>query len=177
MAAVWAKVSEAAKRQAGVEVPERVVQHMRNAFAVLAQPKKKGLLFEVPRLIFDSLWQPVSVGVRSAAAAAAAPRQFLYQAGHVVIDIRMETKPNTDQVWLDGQVMDSALKGKGLELVPVQIMSGLDKLVETNTNNFGEFHVEYKAAKSLRVSLGISEKKNIFIPLDEWIWRNSSKIN
>jgi hypothetical protein len=171
MAAIWTKVSQTASRQTPLDVPESALQHVRNAFKVLIQPKK-GRLFEVPRLVFDSAWQPAVAGIR---AAAAAPRQVLYQVGRVVVDMRMELHADSARLWLEGQVMNAELKGKGMEFVAVQLVSGQEQLAITTTNRFGEFQVECRAAENIQVSLKISENENVCIPLDESIWRISSK--
>jgi len=171
MAAIWTKVSQTASRQTALEVPASALQHVRNAFKVLIQPKK-GRLFEVPRLVFDSAWQPAVAGIR---ATAATPRQVLFQLGRVVVDMRMELHADSARLWLEGQVMNAELKGKGMEFVAVQLMSGQEQLAITTTNRFGEFQVECRAAENIQVSLEISENENVCIPLDESIWRISSK--
>jgi hypothetical protein len=162
-ATIWKRVREAAGRETGAQVPESVLQHLQNAFVVMVQPKQKEGLFEVARLIFDSLWQPAESGMR---ATAATPRQMLYQAGGIVIEMRVEAKPNSDRMSIEGQVMDAVLKGKGIDSIPVQLLKGQTKLAETSTNKFGEFHLEFESSKGLQISFGIGEKKDIFIPLD-----------
>jgi hypothetical protein len=162
-ATIWKRVRDAAGREADMQVPKSVLQHLQNAFVVMVQPKQKDRLFELPRLIFDSVWQPTEAGVR---ATAAMPRQMLYQAGGIVIEMRVEAKPNSDRMSLEGQVMDAVLKGKGIDCIPVQLLEGQAKLAETSTNKFGEFHMEFESSKRLQISFGISEKKDIFIPLD-----------
>jgi hypothetical protein len=171
MADIWTRVSQAASRQSTTEVPESALQHVRNAFKVLIQPKK-GRMFEVPRLVFDSSWQPAVAGIRSAVAA---PRQVLYQVGRIVVDMRVELHSNSDRVWVEGQVMNAELKGKGMEFVTVQLTDGQEQLAVTATNRFGEFQVECRTAENIQVSLEISENENVCIPLDESIWRISSK--
>ncbi|HMI49894.1 MAG TPA: hypothetical protein VK525_00180 [Candidatus Saccharimonadales bacterium] len=171
LAAMWTKVSLTASRQTSLDVPESALQHVRNAFKVLIQPKR-GRLFEVPRLVFDSAWQPAVAGIR---ALSAAPRQVLYQVGRVVVDMRMELHSDSGRLWLEGQVMNAELKGKGIEFVTVQLMSGPEQLAVTATNRFGEFQVECRTAENIEVSLEISSHESICIPLDESIWQISSK--
>ena len=171
-AALWRRVREAAGREKDVQVPESVLQHIRNAFVVMAQPAKKGRLFEVPRLIFDSVWQLAAAGVRSSTSTS---RLLLYQAGNIVIEMRIEAKPSSGLVQLEGQIMDTVLKGKGIAQVPVRLMAAEDSISETSSSQFGEFRLEYEATKNLQVAFGVSAKQDIFIPLDEALWSSSTK--
>src|SRR5258707_2930325 len=61
----WNLVSQTAKREADYEVPESALRHVQNAFDIAAEPKGESRPFEIPRLVFDSLWQPALAGVRS----------------------------------------------------------------------------------------------------------------
>ena len=155
-----------------MQVPESVLQHLRNAFVVMTPIKKGSRLFEIPRLISDSTWGLAAAGIR---ATTSSSRQLLYQVGNIVIEMRIEPKPNSSLVQLEGQIMDAALKGKGIERVPVRLMQAQTKLAETNTSNFGEFRLDYEAAKSLRLTFGVSQKEDIHIPLDESLWSSSTK--
>jgi hypothetical protein len=170
--ALWKRVLQAASRETEMQVPESVLQHLRNAFVVMAPAKKRAGLFEVPRLISDSVWGLAAAGVR---ATTSSSRQLLYQAGNIVIEMRIEPKPNSDLVQLEGQIMDTVLKGKGIERVPVRLMKAETKLAETCTSTFGEFHLEYEAANSLQVTFGVSATEDIHIPLDESLWRASAR--
>jgi hypothetical protein len=139
----------------------------------MARPPKKGRFFQVPRLVFDSVWGFAAEGVRSTASTS---RQLLFQTGNIVIEMRIEPKPSSGLVQLEGQIMDTVLKGKGIGRVPVRLMAADKKLAETSSSPFGEFHLEYEASKNLQVSFGISTKEEIFIPLDESLWRSATKI-
>jgi hypothetical protein len=171
-ATLWKRVRQAAGRESEMHVPESVLQHLRNAFVVMAQPKKSGQFFAIPRLVFDSVWGTAAAGVR---ATAMSSRQLLYQAGNIVIEMRIEAKPSSGLVQLEGQIMDTVLKGRGIGQIPVRLMDASTKVAETSTSHFGEFHLEYEAAKNLHVAFGISAKEDIFIPLDESLWRTGTR--
>jgi hypothetical protein len=171
--ALWKRVRQAASRETTMQVPESVLQHLRNAFVVMAPAKKKAGLFEIPRLISDSVWGLAAVGVR---ATTSSSRQLLYQAGNIVIEMRIEPKPNSDLIQLEGQIMDTVLKGKGIERVQVRLMKAQTQVAETSTSTFGEFHLEYEAAKSLQVTFGVSATEDIHIPLDESLWRCAPRV-
>lgn len=122
---------------------------------------------EVATLVFDSFSQVPLAGVRSTAAA---ERQLLYRAGPLMIDMKLQTSKDADHFALMGQVLSSD-DAVALNEVPVHLLSGADQLISTSTNRFGEFRLEHDSEKDLHVSLEVSREKEIYIPLDESIWR------
>ena len=160
---LWRNVSRAAQRESSYEPPQSVVRHVRSAFAMIAEPKRPKRVFEIPRLVFDSLWQLALVGVRSAAST---PRQVLYRAGEIAIEMRMEPEVNSERVNVAGQVSNSALRGEGVAKVFVAISSGDKRIAETSTNQFGEFQLGFLPDDGLQISFGIAKGKDISIPLD-----------
>jgi hypothetical protein len=160
---VWTRVRQAANREPKFEVPESAVHHVRNAFALMTEPKKRKRRFEIPRLVFDSLWQPAAVGVRSAPSA---PRQVLYSTGAIAIEMRLEPALNSELVNVTGQVSNAALKGEGLAGISVLVNSIKRKLAEARTNQFGEFQLSFVPETGLRISFGLVDDKELSIPLD-----------
>lgn len=160
---VWARVRQAANRESKFEAPESVVRHVRNAFALMAEPQKSRRGFEIPRLVFDSLWQPAAVGVRSTSSA---PRQVLYSAGAIAIEMRLEQPLNSELVNVTGQISDAALKGDGLAGISVHVNSSKRKLAEARTNEFGEFQLSFVPETGLRILFAVENKKDLSIPLD-----------
>src|SRR5271156_5968499 len=63
---LWNRIALVAKRDSGHEPPASAVQHVRGAFAVMLEAEGSKRTRVIPRLIFDSLWQPALVGIRSA---------------------------------------------------------------------------------------------------------------
>lgn len=163
IADVWTRVRQAANRESKFEVPESAVRHVRNAFALMAEPQKSKREFEIPRLVFDSLWQPAAVGVRSTSSA---PRQVLYSAGAIAIEMRLEQPLNSELVNVTGQISDTALKGDGLAGISVLVNSSKRKLAEARTNEFGEFQLSFVPETGLRIFFAVENKKDLSIPLD-----------
>jgi hypothetical protein len=89
----------------------------------------------------------------------------------VVIDMRLEDREGGDRHSLVGQVLSSENSEEGLNEMPVHLMCGRSEVAKTRTNLFGEFQLEYENAKDLQVFLELSHDKDVFIPLDESIWR------
>lgn len=65
----------------------------------------------------------------------------------------------------------SAARRSASGRVPVHSLYRRDTLAQTVTNQFGEFHLECETGKSLEVCVGVTARKDVFIPLDESIWR------
>jgi hypothetical protein len=160
---VWTRVRRAANRESKFEAPESVVRHVRNAFALTTEQKTSRRRFEIPRLVFDSLWQPAAVGVRSASSA---PRQVLYSAGAIAIEMRLEQSLNPELVNITGQISDAALKGDGLAGISVLVNSSERKIAEARTNEFGEFQLSFVPETGLRIFFAVENKKDLSIPLD-----------
>jgi hypothetical protein len=160
---VWTRVRRAANRESKFEAPESVVRHVRNAFALTTELQKGKRRFEIPRLVFDSLWQPAAVGVRSASSI---PRQVLYRAGEIAIEMRLEPSLNSELVNVTGQISDAALKGEGLAGISVVVNSVKRKVAEARTNQFGEFHLSFVPERGLRIFFAAENSKDLSIPLD-----------
>jgi hypothetical protein len=172
--ASWSKLAAFAKTEAEFEPPEDVVNM---AKALVQAPKReKGLrIREIAELMFDSMLTPQLAGVRSAAGVGS--RQLLYRAGEVMIDVRFESSEESERFALTGQVFREQGSKVGITRVPISLISGKNELARTSTNQFGEFYLEHESAdKNLQVSLEVNSEKEVFIPLDESIWRIAQQV-
>src|SRR5262249_787569 len=115
---LWTHVGEAAKRESSYQPPDSAVRHVRGAFALLAEPRRSKTLLEIPRLVFDSLWQPAMAGVRSATSS---PRQVLYRAGEFSVEMRLEPQPGSDRIYIAGQLSGRRTQSEGIPKVAVVI--------------------------------------------------------
>lgn len=161
---LWTRVRQMARREASYEVPDSVVRHVRGVFGLLAEPQRAKRGLEVPRLVFDNLWQSAVAGVRSTARV---PRHVLYKAGEVAIEMSVDSEPRSERVNVTGQVYDTAKQGKGLEEILVVVTQGKRTLVQTKTNGFGEFQLSFVPERGLRISFELVKGKDLSIPLDE----------
>jgi anti-sigma factor RsiW len=163
----WAWMREFGTQEAGYEPPANALRIAKTALSGRAK-EPRHVMKELAELVFDTYSQPQVVGVRSTTAA---PRQLLYRAGALMIDMRLQTVGDPERFALMGQVLTAGEKKHALRQVPVQLLSGTEELASTSTNQFGEFYLEHKAGRDLQISLGVSNEKLVFIPLDESIWR------
>jgi hypothetical protein len=167
--ATWNKLATFAKTEAEFEPPENVV-NMAKALVQAPKREKAFRIREIAELVFDSLMTPQLAGVRSAAGVGS--RQLLYRAGEVMIDVRFESSDESERFALTGQVFREQGSKVGMTRVPISLISGKNELARTSTNQFGEFYLEHESAeKNLQVSLEVNSEKDVFIPLDESIWR------
>ncbi len=148
--------------------PEDAVKLAKRAFRANLPTNKQSATRWFAELIFDSFGQPALQGVRSGQMNT---RHLLYKADDVLIDLQLHATADPNRMSLVGQVMDSRDNEKGIQRVPVLLLYGRDTLAETETNQFGEFLLECEGGKSLLVSVGITGRKEVFIPLDASIWR------
>jgi hypothetical protein len=164
----WAALSLAMRRERNYEPPTSVVRVVKAAMSGAKPETVSSRVRIFAQLVFDSLMQPQAAGVRGTMTG---PRQLLYRAGPIVIDMRLEERPGTDRHSLVGQVLSSENSEEGMNELPVHLLCGRSEIAKTRTNLFGEFQLEYEKAKDLQVSLELSQNKDVFIPLDESIWR------
>ena len=162
-AADWNRVLQVSKREAQYKVPESAVRHVRGAFGLMGNAAQQQR-FAIPRLVFDSLWRPALSGVR--ASTANTPRQVLYKAGEVAVEMRLEPELKSERVIVAGQVSSSARQGEGLPEILVLVLSTRGILAETKTNRFGEFQLSFLPDDGLRISFGVVDGKELSIPLD-----------
>jgi hypothetical protein len=167
--ATWSKLATFAKTEAEYEPPAHAVS-LAKALVQAPKPEKALRFREIAELVFDSLLTPQPAGVRSAAGVGT--RQLLYRAGEVMIDVRLEASDESERFALTGQVFRNQGSKVGMTRIPISLISGKNELARTSTNQFGEFYLEHDSAdKNLQVSLEVDSEKDVFIPLDESIWR------
>jgi anti-sigma factor RsiW len=167
---LWTSMKEFGSQESGNQPPADTVRVVKALVGGNAG-KARSTMREIAELVFDSYSQPQFAGVRSSSDA---PRQLLYRAGSMMIDMRLQNGQAADRIALMGQVFSSGEKKLAMRQVPVHLLSGTDELASTATNQFGEFYLEHQSARDLQVSVEVSTNRDVFIPLDESIWRIAS---
>lgn len=156
----WSRVREVAGRERAYQPPESAVRAVKGMGAIHARPAKPG----IAQLLFDSSRSPVAAGVRSASTIA---RQLLYGVGAYRIDVRMEPQMDSDKISLVGQVLNSAEPAKHVGDVPVALLKGRKVVGESQTNAFGEFHLECDLEGRLELRFILPQGMEVRIPLVE----------
>jgi hypothetical protein len=162
---VWKTVREFASRESGYKPDEGVVRTARAVFAAAGSKSRSGVAAQTTDLVemvFDSFAQGDAAGVRSTGGTA---RHMLYRAGLLHIDLQVESQADSDQVWLVGQILGEG--SEGLSDVSITLSAGSNALAEARTNQFGEFHFNYAKTPGLSLTIAMTGRKEIVVPIDE----------
>jgi hypothetical protein len=100
------------------------------------------------RLIYDSFREPLPVGMRTQDVL---PRHALYEAGSLFLDLQLDHEPASGLVTLVGQLSDPQSEAASTANVPVLLMAPKGPIASTVSNGVGEFQLEYKPARNLRL--------------------------
>ena len=157
----WSELQGLAAQEAAYRPPEEDVRQVKGQFALHRPP---GVLERAVRrasLVFDSLRQPLPVGVR---AAGTSPRQLLYKVGGYLIRVQVDAGSGANRLSVVGQIVDEGNPRSELPELPVLLLNGNDTVDRTLTNTLGEFELESVPSESLRLSVGIPEIGTLTLP-------------
>ena len=154
---------------------ERLLPHL---WATLeervASPRLRELasrVMPVGRLVFDSLRQPLSAGVRTLSSGA---RQLAYQHERTIIDLSIDVGHGSGRMRLTGQVLAQGNKGKIGDL-SVVLVNGSGTLARTTTNQFGEFYIECEFPEDLSLEVRLGERAWVLLPLGKMDWKDNQE--
>jgi hypothetical protein len=160
----WRQTVNFANHEAMYEPPAWALQAVIASFRQQKSNKVAKAKFELANLVFDSVLQPLAVGVRSSASVV---RQLLYRSGTMCIDMRMQPKPGSQTMVLIGQLLDSANPDHGLSGIPVSLLCKGDMLSQSETNAVGEFDFGLTAADHLQLVFGLGDSRKIVVPVPD----------
>jgi len=140
---------------ASFEPPTELVQWGVNLFQPMLQPKEtvggKVRKF-VASLVFDTFDEPMLAGVRRVGAP---PRQLLFRAGDVDVDVKIESMEANDRISLVGQVLSNT--EKFFDNTPVKLESHGTVRYKTMTNFVGEFAFDEVPKDTYHLSVDLPE--------------------
>ena len=134
------------------EPPADLVQWGVSLFQPVIQPQTGGLRKIIASLIFDTYNEPMLAGVRRVGAP---PRQLLFRAGDVDVDVKIESMEANDRITLVGQVLSSATKF--FDNTPVKLESHGIVRYRTRTNVVGEFSFDEVPKDTYHLSVDLPE--------------------
>ena len=135
------------------EPPAELVQWGVSLFQPIIQPQTGGKLRRIiASLVFDTYDQPMMAGVRRVGAP---PRQLLFRAGDVDVDVKIESMETNDRITLVGQVLSGA--EKFLDNTPVKLESHGIARYRTRTNLVGEFTFDEVPKDTYHLSVDLPE--------------------
>ncbi len=140
------------REDSSFEPPADLVQWGKNLFQPIMQIETGGLRKIIASLVFDTFDQPMLAGVRRVGAP---PRQLLFRAGDVDVDVKIESMEANDRITLVGQVLSSATKF--FDNTPVKLESHGIVRYRTKTNVVGEFSFDEVPKDTYHLSVDLPE--------------------
>ena len=142
------------QEDASFEPPAELLQWGINLFQPVTQPQGvvSGLRKFIASLVFDTYDQPLLAGVRRVGAP---PRQLLFRAGDVDVDVKIESMEANDRITLAGQVLSGATKF--FDNTPVKLESHGIVRYCTTTNVVGEFSFDEVPKDTYHLSVDLPE--------------------
>ena len=137
------------------EPPADVLQWGMSLFQPLLQTKESvgGKVRRiVASLVFDTFDEPALAGVRRVGAP---PRQLLFRAGDVDVDVKIESVETNDRISLVGQVLSN--NEKFFDNTPVKLESHGMVRYKTMTNFVGEFVFDEVPKDTYHLSVDLPE--------------------
>jgi hypothetical protein len=135
------------------EPPAELVHWGVSLFQPLLQPSTGGKLRKlIAALVFDTFDQPLLAGVRRVGAP---PRQLLFRAGDVDVDVKIESMEANDRITLVGQVLSTT--AKFFDNTPVKLESHGIVRYRTMTNLVGEFSFDEVPKDTYHLSVDLPE--------------------
>ena len=161
-AAFFEKLANVCRDMMPDDVPESMVQRAR-AICPQTVPRQSGANRRIPaELIYDSSLAPAPVGLRASKVPGC---RVLYRAGNWSLDFHLESGLQPSQISVIGQILREG-EPQSVSYVPVSLKSGAATVTETLTNQFGEFQMECRRRKSLRLCIYLErDTQFIEVPL------------
>jgi len=164
-AGLWRQVARTGASEGRYEPPPATVRCAKAQFD-FQKPQPSASPW-MPTLIWDSLLHPAQAGLRTAAAESRrdTPRQILYGAGSLRIDLTLQPQVGSNKWVLIGQVLDTGQPLRSVSEVIAIIQDGREQVCRALTNRFGEFRLEFDPTKELTLSVIPQPGNEVRIPL------------
>lgn len=147
--ALLQRVADATAVAASYEPPAESVRLAKAAFATARLAPKPRETSSLTRLVFDSFSHPAPAGTRSAAMRI---RQLLYRAEPYQIDLQIDLQPERNCLVVTGQFLDVRRPQVFARDVQVTLSNCGASVVNTVTNQFGEFRGEVENSGDVQLS-------------------------
>jgi hypothetical protein len=171
---LWRKVRQTAKSAATFEPPESAVRIAKAGFAADRLQGKQSTAPGLVEVLFDSLLQPLVQGARSSSLGI---RQMLFKAEPYQVDVHIEAAPGANKLVIIGQLLDLRNPDAPSRDVPVIISNLRGHVVQTVTNEFGEFREEIRTSSDLELKILGEDENAVIISLRDALGRLPDKPN
>ena len=140
------------REDSAFEPPDEALEWSMNLFQPVMHPEQGGTPKIIASLVFDTFDQPMLSGVRRVGVP---PRQLLFRAGDVDVDVKIESMEANNRITLVGQVLSSATKF--FDNTPVKLESHGIVRYRTTTNVVGEFSFDEVPKDTYHLSVDLPE--------------------
>src|SRR6267143_1727722 len=171
---LWQKVRQTAKSAAECEPPEQAVRIAKAGFSAMRLAGKPARSPRLVEVLFDSFLQPLVQGARSSGSGM---RQMLYRAEPYQVDLQIEAKPGANKLVVTGQLLDLRNPDAPGRDVPLIISNLRGHVVQSVTNEFGEFREEIMSSSDLELKLPGENEKAVIISLRDALGRLPDQVN
>ena len=161
---MWRNVSEISSREAAYQPPESSLRVAKAYYAAYGSYRQPSPFTKIARLTFDTSGQAVPSGIR---AAGLAPRQLLYEAGKMRVDLRLDLEDQPGRISLMGQILDSSGSEQGFFDVSIAVLRGNETLALATTNQYGEFQAEFSGGDQQSFRLEIGGEYTLVVPVQD----------
>jgi hypothetical protein len=171
---LWQKVRATAASAGIYEPPQPAVHLAKAAFASAQFGRRRENSRSFVEVLFDSFQQPLTAGARSSVSGI---RQMLYRSEPYQVDLQIEAKPGANKLIVTGQLLDLRNPDRPGRDVPVMISNLRGHVVQTVTNEFGEFREEIRSSGDLELKLLGEDEKVVIISLRDALGKPSHGVN
>ena len=162
----WRSVAAVMSREAQYEPPPHVIRIARAALAVQKPRGTFARIAETAKLVFDSRFAALPVGVRHGAPGTTEGRKLLYETSDLIFDVQVQPATDASKTVVIGQIVRPLwTEDGGIQDAPVVLSSQTREIASTKTNRFGEFVLEFDNASVLSLTVDV-DGDAIVIPLD-----------
>jgi len=140
------------QHDASFEPPAELLRWGIQLFQPIMRPEVNAVRRFIAALVFDTQDQPMFAGVRRVGAP---PRQLLFRAGEVDVDVKIESMEANDRITLAGQVLSTG--PKFFDNTPVKLESHGTVRYRTKTNVVGEFMFDDVPKDTYHLSVDLPE--------------------
>jgi hypothetical protein len=151
----WTRLQTVAIADRTYSAPEDLVRLAKLEFSARAELDHA---WTPASTLFDSFSLPLCAGVRGAYLW---PRQVVYQAEGLTIDIQLDRAAQPGKVSAIGQILDNQTAFREpMNAASLVLWTGDGRLVATSTPNvYGEFQLEFDAQDNLRLTARVGSRR------------------
>jgi hypothetical protein len=163
----WGKVSRMATDEAAYEPPENLVRLVKLGLGDKSTDKAQK--WTLANLVFDSFAQPLLHGVRSGtgnAGGTSSVWQVVYEAEGLTVDLRVTHRAQSKAAHLVGQIFDRRTVRPSQDNAIVELSKNQNNAIAASVvSSFGEFHIEFEPQDHLFLSIKVTGRNAVRIPL------------